>query len=57
MRQHHAGYPVPYFEQVRGRDGLWWWAKCPVCGRVILNKDGFGPANHWRRMQRREEAQ
>jgi hypothetical protein len=59
MRQHHppAGATIPYFQRVRGRDGLWWWAKCPVCGRVVMDKDGYGPSRHWRRMEQREATQ
>jgi len=44
--RHEIGL-VPYFRSVLGPDGMWWWAECPRCGKVVLNKDGLGPARHW----------
>jgi uncharacterized C2H2 Zn-finger protein len=45
---------VPYFRAVQGPDGYWWWAECPRCGKVVKDKDGYGPSRHWDRMRKLE---
>ena len=47
---------IPHFQGVQGPDHKWWWAKCPRCGEVVLNKDGTGPARHWKIARHKETA-